>query len=70
MAHMTNVQQRTHNNLARAEKTLIHAIVFEADSDKVKRLEQNVQRWTRAWKNCAPATVIHPALRPNVGVNQ
>jgi hypothetical protein len=47
---MTNVQRRTHRNLARAEKHLIAVITWEAPVDQIEAAERRVNRWTRAWK--------------------
>lgn len=67
MARMTPVQKRAHADLAVAEKRLIQAYYFESDPEKIERLERNVKRRTQVWRKCAPASVIHPARRPNVG---
>lgn len=47
---MTNEQRRAHNDLARAEKILIHHIVFEHDPAKIRKAEALVVRRHNTWK--------------------
>lgn len=46
----TNAQSRAHNDLARAEKLLIHHIVWESDPVKIAKAEALVVRRHNAWK--------------------
>lgn len=51
---MTNRQRRAHRDLGRAEKRLIHLIVWEHSETEIQRQEKRVQRYTQAWKQaCA-----------------
>ena len=47
---LTNTQRRAHNDLARAEKILIHHIVFESDPAVIEKAEALVVRRHNAWK--------------------
>lgn len=47
---LTNTQRRAHNNLARAEKLLIHHVVFEHDAEVIAKAEAQVVRSHNAWK--------------------
>lgn len=50
MATTTNAQRRAHHDLARAEKVLIHHMVFESDPEKIAKAEALVVRRHNAWK--------------------
>ena len=50
MATMTNAQRTAHNDLARAEKLLIHHIVWEHDPAKIRQAEALVVRRHNTWK--------------------
>lgn len=46
----SNAQSRAHKELARAEKLLIHHIVWESDPAKIAKAEALVVRRHNAWK--------------------
>lgn len=57
---MTDAEYKAHQNLARAEKRLVHLIVFEAAPSKIARAQEKVNAWTSAWRTaCTTATVSH-----------
>lgn len=47
---MTRHQRQVHANLARAEKSLIAALVWELPADEINKRERIANRYTRAWK--------------------
>ena len=56
---MTGEQYRAHRALGRAEKQLIHAIVWDLDPAVIARRQKTVNKWTSAWRKACQAAPSH-----------
>lgn len=52
---MTDAEYRAHKNLGRAEKRLVHLLMFEAPAPKIARAQKVVNKWTTAWREASAA---------------
>ena len=52
---MTDAEYRAHKNLGRAERRLVHLLVFEAPAPKIARAQKVVNKWTTAWREASAA---------------